>query len=133
MKNFSNKIKTLRKEKKKTQQNVADLLKIRRSTYGEYERGKILPPMDKMKILADYFDVSIDYLIGGKDETEFASEITTIDVSGQLRAALNYLKENKDELMFNGENLDNESREILIQSLENGLKMAQIINKNKKD
>ena len=60
---LSSKIKALRKEKKKTQQNLADLLNIRRSTYGEYERGKILPPMDKLKIIADYFGVTVDYLL----------------------------------------------------------------------
>ena len=133
LKSFNTKIKDLRKEHKKTQQNMADLLKIRRSTYGEYERGKILPPMDKMKILADYFNVSIDYLIGGSNETEFATEITFIDVSKQLETALNYLKKHQNELTFNGESLDNESRKILIQSLENGLKMAKIINENKND
>ena len=132
MKDFSTKIKNLRKENKKTQQNIADLLKIRRSTYGEYERGKIVPPMDKIKILADYFNVSIDYLMSGK-EPEFSTE-KSIDVFGQLKTALNYLKENKDnELMFDGELLDDESRKFLIQSLENGLKMAQIIKKNKND
>lgn len=133
MKSFSIKIKALRKENKKTQQNMADLLKVRRSTYGEYERGKILPPMDKMKILADHFGVSVDYLIGGADELESGTEITSIDVSGQLQAALNYLKEKPNELMFDGELLDNESRQLLIQSLENGLKMAHIIKKGKEN
>ena len=128
---FDSRLKALRKEKGKTQQNIADLLKVRRSTYGEYERGKILPPMDKMKVLADYFDVSVDYLISGngKDEAEFGTEISSIDVSGQLKIALDHLKEKQSELMFDGELLDNESRELLIQTLENGLKMAQIIKK----
>lgn len=129
VKSFSIKIKALRKEHKKTQQNIADLLKIRRSTYGEYERGKILPPMDKMKILANYFGVSVDYLIGidEKTETEFSEEF--IDVSEQLKTALKYLKENKKDLMFDGTLLENESRKLLIQNLENGLKMVQIIKK----
>lgn len=125
---FSNRLKSLRKEAKKTQQNIADLLKVRRSTYGEYERGKILPPMDKMKVLADYFNVSVDYLISGKSETEVSEEF--IDVSTQMKAALKHLKEEK-ELLFDGESLTDESRKILIQSLENGLKMAQIIEKGK--
>lgn len=130
LKSFSTKIKALRKEHKKTQQNIADLLNIRRSTYGEYERGKILPPMDKMKILADYFGVSVDYLIGisGKNETEFSDEL--IDVSGQLKSALKHLKSNQ-ELMFDGKPLEDESRKLIIQSLENGIKMTKIIQKGK--
>lgn len=127
MNSFSTRLKALRKEKGRTQQNIADLLKVRRSTYGEYERGKILPPMDKMKVLADYFGVSVDYLIVGnqKQETELAQEI---DVSVNLKRALKHLKNDKN-LMFEGKVLDKESREILISSLENGLKMANIIEK----
>jgi transcriptional regulator with XRE-family HTH domain len=115
----------LRKGKKKTQQNLADLLKVRRSTYGEYERGKILPPMDKMKVLADYFGVTVDYLIIGneKEEAELAQEI---DVAANLKRALKHLKTDKN-LTFEGKQLKKESREILISSLENGLKMANII------
>lgn len=127
MNSFSTRLKALRKEKGRTQQNIADLLKVRRSTYGEYERGKILPPMDKMKVLADYFGVSVDYLIVGnqKQETELTQEI---DVSVNLKRALKHLKNDKN-LMFEGKVLDKESREILISSLENGLKMANIIGK----
>ena len=125
MDSFSLRLKSLRKEKKKTQQNLADLLKVRRSTYGEYERGKILPPMDKMKILADYFSVSVDYLVSGKQEMEISEEI---DVSDNLKRALDHLKKDKN-LRFNGKPLNDESRELLISSLENGLKMANIIEK----
>lgn len=124
---LSSKIKTLRKEKKKTQQNIADLLNIRRSTYGEYERGKILPPMDKLKIIADYFGVTVDYLIGNEEATENQEEI---DVSQQLEVALETLK-NDGDLYFNGKPLDDESRELLIGSIENGLKMAYIISKSR--
>jgi transcriptional regulator with XRE-family HTH domain len=131
MDSFNLRLKMLRKGKKKTQQNLADLLKVRRSTYGEYERGKILPPMDKMKVLADYFGVSVDYLIIGneKQEAELAQEI---DVSANLKRALKHLKTDKN-LTFEGKELEKESREILISSLENGLKMANIIENEKKN
>lgn len=125
MDSFSLRIKSLRKEKKKTQQDIADLLKVRRSTYGEYERGKILPPMDKMKILADYFSVSVDYLVSGKQEMEVSEEI---DVSYNLKRALNHLKKDKN-LTFDGKPLNEESREMLISLIENGLKMANILEK----
>lgn len=128
MKSFSIKIKTLRKEHKKTQQNIADLLNIRRSTYGEYERGKILPPMDKMKILAEYFNVSVDYLIGNVEN----KETEQIDISENLKKALLHLKKDHD-LLFNGTPLNNEAREILISSLENGLKMANVISNSKQN
>lgn len=127
MDNLSSKIKALRKEKKQTQQNMADLLGVRRSTYGEYERGKILPPMDKLKMIAEHFDVTIDYLIGNEESTDE----TEIDVSDNLESALEYLK-NDNDLFFNGKPLDDETRDLLISSIENGLKMAYIISKSKR-
>ena len=125
MYSLSSKIKALRKQKKQTQQNIADLLNVRRSTYGEYERGKILPPMDKLKVLADHFGVTIDYLIGNEQPEE-----NEIDVSEQLKEALEQLKNNGD-LYFNGIPLEDESRDLLISSIENGLKMAYILSKSR--
>lgn len=122
---LSSKIKALRKQKKQTQQDIADLLGVRRSTYGEYERGKILPPMDKLKVLADHFNVSVDFLIGNEEETN-----EEIDVSDNLQLALEHLK-NDNDLYFNGQPLDDESRELLISSIENGLKMAYLISKSR--
>ena len=126
MKSFNVRLKALRKEKGKTQQNMADLLKVRRSTYGEYERGKIFPPMDKMKVLADYFGVSVDYLLNNETNIEITEHIDVLD---NLKRALKYLKTDKN-LTFDGEPLNKESRELLISSLENGLKMAKIIEKS---
>lgn len=126
MKDFSAKIKKLRKEKKETQQQIADLLGVRRSTYGEYERGKILPPFNKIKILANHFNVSVDYFVSGNESAENAE----IDVSKQLNLAIQQLKNNED-LCFNGKPLDDESRELLITSIENGLKLALIMSKSR--
>jgi transcriptional regulator with XRE-family HTH domain len=118
---FSDRLKNLRKEKKKTQQNIADLLKVRRSTYGEYERGKIIPPMDKIKTLADYFGVSTDFLINNVN-----TEKQEIDASDNIQQLLSELKGNQN-VLFDGDKLDNESRQLLIKSLENSLEMAKII------
>lgn len=54
----------LRKRKKLIQQNMADLLQITRSAYVRYEKGQNQPPNDALVKLADYFDVSTDYLLG---------------------------------------------------------------------
>lgn len=61
---FSIRLKELRTKSKKTQEDIANLLHIKRSTYGEYERGKITPPVDKIEQLADIFGVKPHYLIG---------------------------------------------------------------------
>ncbi len=57
-------IKELRKQKKITQKELANYLQIADSTLSYWEQGKYEPDNDSLKILADYFKVSIDYLLG---------------------------------------------------------------------
>ncbi|NLI59583.1 MAG: helix-turn-helix transcriptional regulator [Clostridium sp.] len=61
---LSEKLKELRKEKGVTQNEVAKLLGVDRSTYGKYETGDSTPDADKLMWLAEYFNVSVDYLLG---------------------------------------------------------------------
>lgn len=55
----------LRKQKKLTQQELANVLKISRSSLSQYEINKRQPDYDTLKMFADYFNVTIDYLITG--------------------------------------------------------------------
>ncbi|HIY57283.1 MAG TPA: helix-turn-helix transcriptional regulator [Candidatus Tetragenococcus pullicola] len=65
---FHIRIKELRKEKKYTQQEVADKLGITRPAYTAYETGKRKPDFDTLKVLASLFEVSTDYLLGKIDK-----------------------------------------------------------------
>lgn len=57
----------LRKDKGLTQQQLAEALSVSSNTISAYERG-INEPDDKMKIrLAEFFNVSVDYLLGLAD------------------------------------------------------------------
>jgi transcriptional regulator with XRE-family HTH domain len=57
-------LRNLRNEKKMTQQDVADVIEIDRTTYTKYESGKSKPDSVMLDKLAIYFDVSVDYLLG---------------------------------------------------------------------
>jgi len=59
-----NKLKDLRKETKKTQQQLADDLGVNRQTYCNYENGTREPDIETLKRLAKYFGTSIDFLVG---------------------------------------------------------------------
>lgn len=73
---YSERLKKLRNNKGKTQDDMAQILGIKRSTYGEYERGKIKPPFDKIMQIAKYFDVSPSYIMGWQQEAiESAAEM----------------------------------------------------------
>ena len=129
MKAFAERLKELRTGKKLTQQQMADVLNVLRSTYGEYERGKIAPPMDKLQILANHFGVTIDYLIGNSNRKTNANETPTTDIRESISRILDALQTEGDVLTFDGDLLTKDSRELIISTLENSLKMAKLINK----
>jgi transcriptional regulator with XRE-family HTH domain len=62
------KISKLRKKMEITQAEAAKRIGIERTTYGKYESGVIQPPVDMVGRLADFFDVTVDYLL---DRTDF--------------------------------------------------------------
>ena len=49
-----------------TQQDVADILGCKREVYRRYEKGTRTIPVDFLIKLADYYNVSIDYIVGRK-------------------------------------------------------------------
>jgi transcriptional regulator with XRE-family HTH domain len=81
-------IRELRDERKLTRQDLAKTLDIGTPSITAYEAGSQMPPVDNLAKLADYFNVSIDYMIGrtrdkllhqlyriNPDEEEFISVI----------------------------------------------------------
>ncbi len=57
----------LRMDKDQTQQQIADMLKCNRQVYARYERGIREIPVSMLILLAEYYDVSLDYLTGLTD------------------------------------------------------------------
>ena len=61
-------IRNLREDCDKRQQDLSDYLSVKQTTYSKYELGKINIPIDVFIKLADYYDVTIDYLVGRSKE-----------------------------------------------------------------
>jgi transcriptional regulator with XRE-family HTH domain len=64
MKNFANILVALRKERRLTQQTVADKLGISQQSYARYEKGDREPSIENLITLAGLFSVPIDILVG---------------------------------------------------------------------
>lgn len=60
-------LKEIRKIKKLNQQKVALELNISRESLSLYENGKREPSLSMLVLMSEYFNVSIDYLITGKE------------------------------------------------------------------
>lgn len=61
---FGKILKSLREERGMSQQALAETLKVKRSTIGNYEQGTRSPDMETLEVIADYFNVDMDFLYG---------------------------------------------------------------------
>lgn len=64
---FKDRLKKLRKEKSLSQRELAKTLHLSPSTIAMYETGQREPDSETLKKIADFFDVTIDYLMGRSD------------------------------------------------------------------
>jgi len=65
-------LKRLRTIKGLTQNDLADFLQINRTTYANYEQGRREPDYITISKLADFYDVSIDLLLGRKENEKYS-------------------------------------------------------------
>ena len=63
-------LKKLRLQKKKTQLQVQMDTGIEQALLSKYESGKRIPPTETLIALADYYNVSMDYIMGRTDKAE---------------------------------------------------------------
>ena len=100
---FGDKLKTLRKSKKLTQAELADRLKISKSSVTSYEQGRIHPSLEIFSKICETLNVSSDYLLGISDELPV--KLSTAGLSEEeMRLLLEFLNlmeqnripENKD-------------------------------------
>lgn len=68
MSDFKEKIKELRKNNGYFQKDIAKALNIEINTYGAWERGNSEPSIDIIRKLADFYNVSTDYLFDREEE-----------------------------------------------------------------
>lgn len=96
IKNIGERIKTLRKRKHWTQDELAHHLEVAPSSVGSYERGSRQPTIENLIRMSRYFNVSLDYLLCQSDDErtleEYKKEDTT-DIKEFLR---------DQAVMFNG-------------------------------
>ena len=84
-------LRKLRRHKKLTQQQVADCLHVSTSTYGLWEQGRNEPDINRLNELADFFGVTVDYLIG-RETTTSTQEKTIEDTIRKLEEVTEQLK-----------------------------------------
>lgn len=94
------------------------------------------PGSDKLERIADYFDVSVDYLLGRTDKKRYydLTEKDERDIQKELKKIINGEDVDNAFAAFDGrvlEDLSEEDRELLIASWENTLRLTKRIAKQK--
>lgn len=112
---FSLRLKQIRKENQRTLKELAKAVGVVESTFSQYENGKRKPDFDTLVKIADYYNCSVDYLLGRVDRPELvikklpsecgdgeyaipknAPELTTKEIM-QLKEFLTSLNSNREE------------------------------------
>lgn len=83
---FPTRLRLLLSERGTTQDQIAKELGVKRQTVGRYTDGSALPNYESLALIAKYFNVSIDYLLG-------ASDIQSSDISTQAACVATGLSE----------------------------------------
>lgn len=142
---FGDILKKLRKDKGWSQEGLANTLNEKYGTtynkgmISKWENNKEEPRMDTVRIMADFFDISLDELLGltSKKNTSFNPELTEKDektIQMELQKLINGLEGKAGFAAFDGgtmDDMDEEDRELLLSSLENSLRIAKRISKQK--
>ena len=61
---YENRLRDVREDRDLKQRDIAELLKVHQTTYSDYELGRLNIPVAALHTLADFYGVSVDYLLG---------------------------------------------------------------------
>ena len=124
-------LKELRTLRGLTQEEFGKKIGQSKSNISKYENNILEPNMQTLNLMANFFDVSVYYLIGNTDNPN--SEITLTDKDEKdIAKTMQKLKEqlsNDQGLMFDGDVLDEETAKLLLAAIEQQERMIKKINK----
>lgn len=123
------------KEKGVTAYRVCKETGLTTATISNWKAGRYTPKQEKMQKIADYFGVSLVYLMTGKDEKPSEPQLTPRDkrdIAKDLESIMKKLSDKENgPASYNGQNLSPESTDLFKEELEIALKRLKIINKEK--
>lgn len=131
---FGKRIRKLRLEQNLKQKDLAAKLGISTSSVGMYEREERQPDAETLKKIADFFNTSIDYILGNSDKRDH-SELTYKD-NHNIAKTLDILKDQinnneSGELNYNGIEVTDDDAELLMDALDMALRRIKKKHKEK--
>lgn len=83
MTSYNERLRELRSKKGLSQQELSNRLGFNRATYARYETGNTQPDFDTLQKLADFFDVSTDYILGRTNTLSSSDRVNSFDEKEQ--------------------------------------------------
>ena len=111
-------LRELREKKQVSQDDVSKFLGVERTTYTSYESGRSRP-VRVLNKLAEYYNVSIDYLLG------------LADLPLPKEVNINTLSDTEKQLIFNFRSLNNKGKEKIIQYVADIIELPTYTEKEK--
>ncbi len=119
---FSDKLKELREKNGIKQKDLAAALFMRQSSISDYENNRSSPNPETIKKIANYFNVSADYLLDIDKK-----EDTTLDST--IKDTLEELKKEDTLLFMKDGNIDEETARLIKIALKNAIKTVEDMKK----
>ena len=89
-------LKKLREEKGVTQKQLADVISVSQQSINKYENHNIEPDIESMVRIADFFNTSVDYLIGHSDVRHKIEHVRAYDLNIEEAQLINGYRELSD-------------------------------------
>lgn len=130
---FSLRVRCLRKEHKDTQEDLAKYLNTQRTTISAYENGTIVPPYEKLNMIAERYSVTVDYLMGRTNFKEYNINSSNVpDVLEQLSIISDELSSDVTVVKCNGRKLTEEEKKKIIPFITSTINMIEFFTKESK-
>ena len=112
---FNIRLKELRNQKNMTQDELGKVLNVSGKTIGTWERDSRQPNIETINALANYFNVSTDYLLGRKEDSKTKNDDKQVDLTGIGQ------KEDEEKIFsYEGKEIPRQDLELIRRILETG-------------
>ncbi|QPZ41501.1 helix-turn-helix transcriptional regulator [Bacillus halotolerans] len=115
---FGHKLKTLRKQRGLTQKELAEKLFLSQSSITRFEKDEILPTSETLSKIANFFDVSIDFLLNRPQPLPKKNS----NLEKAFNEAIEELKDEETLLFMKNGDIDEETAELIKKALKNGVR-----------
>ena len=115
---YQNRLRDLREDRDLKQKDIAQLLQIHQTTYSDYELDRLNIPVPVLHVLADFYHVSVDYLLGLTNDERTVENFKQED----SKELTDFLRD--QAILFNGVQLDEYDKQRVMDIL-SGLFFAE--------